>query len=49
MKNEDKTILLPLFPYIIIKGNVFMHTGKTFSEEELRDRAAKALKLNSLI
>lgn len=27
-------------------GNLFMHTGKTFSEKELRDRAAKALKLN---
>ena len=29
-------------------GNLFMHTGKTFSPEELKDRAAKALKLNGL-
>lgn len=27
-------------------GNIFMHTGKTFTAEEQKDRVAKALKLN---
>jgi hypothetical protein len=33
----------------IIIGDLFMHTDRTFSEKKLRDRADKALNLNSLI
>jgi hypothetical protein len=31
---------------IIIMRDSFMYTGKTFTAEELKDRAAKALKIN---